>query len=110
MDDHVRYLALLVLCLVITAPLEFLGRGVYRRVGALARSVLPVLVVFVGWDVLAVARGEWYFAAAFTLPARLPGGLPGEEVLFFAVVPICGLLTFEAVSALLRRGSALRRR
>jgi lycopene beta-cyclase len=102
-DDHVRYLALLALCLVLTAPLEFLGRGVYRRFGALVRTVLPVLAVFVAWDVVAVAGGEWSFAPAFTVPLRLPGGLPIEEVLFFAVVPVCALLTYEAVSALLPR-------
>lgn len=112
MDDHVRYLALLVLCLVLTAPLEFLGRGVYRRPGALVRSVLPVLLVFVVWDVAAVARGDWSFSPVFTLPPRLPGGLPVEEVLFFAVVPVCALLTYEAVSRLLPKGrrAAARRR
>jgi hypothetical protein len=30
---------------------------------------------------------------------RLPGGIPLEEVLFFVVVPICAILTLEAVRA-----------
>jgi hypothetical protein len=32
----------------------------------------------------------------------LPGGLPLDEVLFFIVVPVCAILGFEAVRAVLR--------
>jgi hypothetical protein len=33
----------------------------------------------------------------------IPFQLPIEEVLFFLVIPVCGLLTYNAVSAILER-------
>ncbi|WP_309114241.1 lycopene cyclase domain-containing protein [Saccharothrix sp.] len=102
--DRWQYLGVLVACLVVTFPLEFVGAGVYRRWRLLARVLLPVLVVFTAWDLVAIARGHWTFSAAFTSGLVLPGALPVEEVLFFLVVPVCGLLTFEAVDALARGG------
>jgi len=57
----------------------------------------PVLIVFVGWDLYAVAHGHWAFDAQQTLGLRLPGGLPAEELAFFVVVPVCAVLALEAV-------------
>lgn len=99
MDDRWHYLAVLVACLLLTAPLERLGAGVYRRFDAVARTLLPVVAVFGVWDVVAIARGHWTFSAKFTLGLVLPGGMPVEELLFFLVIPLCALLTYEAVRA-----------
>jgi lycopene cyclase domain-containing protein len=95
---HLAYLAVLVCCLLGTLPLElWLGARVYRRPRRLLLTLLPVLVVFVGWDLYAVAAGHWAFDAAQTVGLVLPGGVPVEEVLFFLVVPTCAVLAFEAV-------------
>jgi lycopene cyclase domain-containing protein len=59
--------------------------------------------VFVAWDLAALAAGHWTYDPRQTLPVRLPGGLPVEEVLFFLVVPVCAVLGFEAVRAVLGR-------
>ncbi|MFL6099667.1 MAG: lycopene cyclase domain-containing protein [Actinomycetales bacterium] len=101
---HLSYLAMLAFCLAGTAPLElFLHVGVYRRWRRLLLTLLPVVPVFVAWDLYAVDRGQWSFDRAQTLGVRLPsgllGGLPVEEVLFFLVVPIAAVLTLEAVQA-----------
>jgi lycopene cyclase domain-containing protein len=95
---HLTYLALLVGCLVVTAPLElFLGVRVYARWRRLLLALLPEFVVFVAWVLYAIAQGHWAYDAGQTLGLRLPGGIPFEEVLFFLVVPVCAVLTFEAV-------------
>ena len=95
---HLTYAALLVGCLVVTAPLElFLGVRVYARWRRLAVAVLPTSVVFVGWVLYAIAAGHWDYSAARTLDVRLPGGIPVEEVGFFLVVPVCAVLALEAV-------------
>ena len=94
------YVAMLAFCLLGTLPLELvLHVGVYRRVRRLVLTVLPVLPVFVAWDVYAVSRGHWHFDRSQLLGAVLPGGLPVEEVAFFVVVPIAAVLTIEAVRA-----------
>ncbi|PXX56341.1 lycopene cyclase domain-containing protein [Nocardia tenerifensis] len=100
---HSHYLLILICCLVLTAPLEFLGSGVYRRPRRLLAALLPVVAVFVAWDLLAIAGGVWDFDHRYVLGIWLPGSMPVEELLFFVVVPLCGLLTFVAVETLLGR-------
>lgn len=56
---------------------------------------LPV-VLFVVWDVVAIARGHWTFTERYVTGWELPGSLPVEELAFFLVIPVCALLTFEA--------------
>lgn len=88
-------------CVLVTLPLEFvLGARVYRRPRRLIMTLLPVVAIFALWDEIAANRGHWSYSEQYITGWALPGGLPVEELLFFIVVPICGLLTFEAVSIL----------
>jgi lycopene cyclase domain-containing protein len=98
--SHLTYLALLAACLLATAPLELvLHVGVYRQWRRLLLTLVPVVVVFVAWDVYAIGRGMWRYDAAYLVGVTLPGRLPLEELLFFLVIPICAVLTYEAVLA-----------
>lgn len=105
--DHFQYLILMTCCLAVTAPLEFLGARVYRQPARLARAVLPIAIVFLAWDALAIAGRVWTYNPRYLTGVRLPFSIPGEELVFFLVVPTCGLLTYGCVQALLPR---LRRR
>ncbi len=104
--DRWQYLMVLGACLLSTLPLEFFGKGVYRQPRRLVAAVLPVALVFVIWDFIAVAADVWWYNPRYFLGLIAPGGLPLEELLFFIVVPICGLLTYSAVESML---SVLRR-
>ena len=85
-------------CLVITLPLEFvLGARVYRRFRALAYAVVPVVLVFSVWDIVGIMRDHWTYNPRFVTGVRLVFEMPLEELVFFLVIPICGLLTYEAV-------------
>lgn len=107
--DRWQYLALMAACLLVTLPLEFvLGARVYRRPRRLLLAVVPVALLFVAWDVLAIRRDHWSFSPEFTTGILLPGGIPLEEVVFFLVIPLCGLLTYEAVGTILARRRAAR--
>ncbi|PXY35701.1 lycopene cyclase domain-containing protein [Prauserella flavalba] len=99
--DHLHYLLVLAACLAVTLPLEFLGAGVYRRPRRLVRAVLPAAALFAGWDLAAIAGGVWHIDPRYTLGVYVLPGMPLEELLFFVVIPLCGLLTFEAVRATL---------
>ena len=105
--DRWQYLMVLGACLLITAPLELFGSGVYRQSRRAAAAVLPVAAVFLIWDAIAVAAHVWSYNPRYILGVIAPGDVPLEEVLFFVVIPLCGLLTYSAVDSLL---SALRRR
>jgi lycopene beta-cyclase len=103
--DRFQYLILMGLCLLITLPLEFvLGARVWRRPRRLATALLPAFAVFVSWDLWASATGTWGFDEQYTIGVTLPGGMVIEELVFFLVVPICGLLTLEAVRIILGGG------
>ena len=103
---HLAYLGVLAACLAGTAWLEVvLHTGVYRRWRRLLLTLAPVLVVFVAWDVYAIGQHQWTFDPRRTTGIVLPGRLPIEELLFFVVIPICSVLSFEAVRHV-RRWSA----
>ena len=96
--DRFQYLALMAGCLLLTLPLEFwLAARVYRRPRRLLLAVVPVAGAFIAWDLFAIRRDHWTFSPEYTTGVLLPGGIPLEEVVFFLVIPICGLLTYEGV-------------
>ena len=100
---HWQYLFVLAACLAITLPLELLGPGVYRQPWRTACAIIPVALVFVIWDAIAVAAGVWTYNPLYVTGVELWGRIPIEELLFFVVIPLCGLLTYNAVEALLKR-------
>ena len=92
------YLSVLLACLLGTAWLEyFLRTKVYRRIIRLVLTIVPVLVVFSFWDAYAIAQGHWTFDPRFITGINLIANIPLDEILFFIVIPICAILSFEAV-------------
>ena len=107
--DRWQYIIVLGLCVLVTLPLELgpprlgLGVRVWRQPRRLFLSIAPVWAVFVAWDIWATLEGTWSFADRYTVGVRLPGDLALEELAFFIVVPVCGLLTLETVRNMLAR-------
>ena len=89
---------MLVVVLLGTLPLHrFYRLSVLRRPLRLLAAIVPAAVLFVAWDLAATAAGQWHFDPAQTFAVRL-WGLPLEEYAFFVVIPLAGILTFEAVT------------
>ena len=73
MDDRFQYLLLMAGCLIITLPLEFgLRARVYRRPRRLLLSLLPVLAIFLVWDVVGIVRRHWWYSESYTTGIRFP--------------------------------------
>jgi lycopene cyclase domain-containing protein len=101
---HLTYLAVLAGCLAGAVWLEPVLRvGVLRQWRRLLLTLVPVVFLFGGWDLAAIAARHWTFDRAQTIGILLPGRLPLEELLFFVVVPVCAILGFEAVRRRLDR-------
>ncbi|MCL8027590.1 lycopene cyclase domain-containing protein [Nocardioides bruguierae] len=101
--QHYEYLILMGLCLAITLPLEFvLSARVWRRPKLLLMALIPLVIAYSVWDVVMIALGSWGYSEQHTTGVLLPFEMPLEELAFFVVVPICGLLTYEAVGNVLR--------
>jgi lycopene cyclase domain-containing protein len=63
----------------------------------LVLSILPVLLVFSIWDAYAIAQNHWKFDSRFITGINVIANIPLDEILFFIVIPICAILSFEAV-------------
>ena len=100
--NHYQYLLLMGLCVLVTLPLELVvGARVWRRPRRLVGALWVPVLLFSAEDIIAIARHHWRYARAFTTGWLLPGRLPVEELVFFIVIPICAVLTLEAVRRLL---------
>ena len=96
--SHFAYIGVLVFCLCGTAWLETaLRTRVYRRWYRLVLTIVPVGVIFTVWDKYAIAQNHWSFDQRHISTVRIWSTVPLDEVLFFIVIPICAILTLEAV-------------
>lgn len=96
--SHLLYVGVLLACLLGTAPLEIVLRvRVYRQWRRLLLAVLPTFIVFVVWDLDAIRARHWTYREHWMTTVLLPGRLPLDEAVFFLVVPVCAVLTLEAV-------------
>lgn len=92
------YLAVLAFIFVGSAWLEVaLRTRVLRRWRRLLLSLVVPLAIFLIWDVWAIASGYWSIDPERTVGVNLFGVLPLEELLFFIIVPLAGILSLEAV-------------
>jgi lycopene cyclase domain-containing protein len=108
--DRYQYLLLMGACVLVTLPLEVLFRArVWRRPRRLLAAMWAPVLLFSVWDVVAIARDHWSYSPRYTTGWELPFRLPVEELVFFVVIPICGLLTLEAVRWILGTGRWHRR-
>jgi lycopene cyclase domain-containing protein len=109
--DHLQYLLVMAGCVLATLPLELVfGARVWRRPRRLLTVLVAPVVIFCAWDVAAIAHHQWSYAARYVTGVDLPGHLPIEEVVFFVVVPVCAILTFEVVARMLGPDRHLPRR
>ena len=59
------------------------------------------LLIFLVWDAIAIARDHWDYNPKYVTGWELPFDLPVEELSFFLVIPMCSLLTLQAVRRVL---------
>ena len=98
-----EYLLLMAGCLLITLPLELvLGARVYARWRLMLLALLPTVLIFSVWDIVGIIRLHWTYNIDFITGIHL-WVMPLEELVFFLVIPICALLTYEAVGTVLQR-------
>ena len=94
------YMAMLIFTVFGSFWLEiFLKVRVLRRVRRWLLSILPIALLFVGWDAYAISRHQWHFDLTQILQVYGPFNIPLEEYLFFIIVPIAAIMTLEAVRA-----------
>ena len=97
--EKLSYVAMLAFTICGSFWLEVVLKvGVLRRWQRAATSILPIALLFIGWDAYAIRCGHWFFDRNQILGIYGPFGIPLEEYLFFIVVPMAALMTIEAVT------------
>jgi lycopene cyclase domain-containing protein len=81
----------------------FLSALLIKQVGGIKLSfrralmaILPVLLIFVAWDVLATELGHWSFGLDKMLGIVVLNQ-PLEELAFFLVIPLFYIVVWEAI-------------
>lgn len=73
---------------------------VLRRIGLTLMTILPVSAFFLLWDWFAIHSKHWDFDYSQMLGIIGPFNIPIEEFLFFVIVPLAIILTYEGVTRL----------
>ena len=76
--------------------------GLYRKRTSLWFAIAGMSVPFWIWDVVAAARGHWWFNVQYVTGVQWLG-LPCEEWLFFPVVGFVSIFTWESTKLLWNR-------
>jgi len=86
------------LCVIIPTFLFSFDKKIrfYRKFPALFFAILWGGGMFVFWDIIATARGDWGFNPHYVSGVRWLG-LPLEELLFFIVVPYSCFFIYEVI-------------
>lgn len=93
------YLGVLLFIVLGTVWLEFIiGARVLRKPLRLILAISPVFLGLVIWDIYAISQGHWWFNEKYVTGWQI-GIVPIEELLFFLVVPVAAIYSFEAVRA-----------
>lgn len=98
------YVAMLLFVIFGSWWLEFAFKiRVLRRPRLLITAILPVSIVFLGWDAFAINQDHWTFDNDQILGIIGPFNIPLEEYLFFFIIPIAAVLTLEGVKVVIKR-------
>ena len=96
--SHLSYFGVLVVCATASLSLEYFMRTrVLLRTRRLVMALIPSIIVFSAWDMYAIAREHWTFNPKMMTGIETIGHIPIEEIAFFVVIPLCSILTLEAV-------------
>lgn len=63
----------------------------------LAQTQLAILVIYLSWDTWAIAKKSWFFDSQQIVNVDVLPKVPLEELLFFLVVPIMTILSYQAL-------------
>lgn len=98
METTFLYLAIVLASLAIPLLRSFEPRiAFYKSYNALFAAIVLVAIPFLIWDAVFTHYQIWGFNARYILGLKF-AGLPLEEILFFIVIPYCGVFVYRVLN------------
>ncbi len=95
---HLSYLAVLAFVAVCAFGINL---GFRLQIGKHWRELvvtqIAIIIIYLSWDTWAIARKSWFFDARQILNITVLPKVPLEELLFFVVVPVTTILSYQAL-------------
>jgi len=70
---------------------------ILRRWPELLLTEFSIIVIYLSWDTWAIAKNNWFFDTHQILNIDVLPKVPLEELLFFIIVPLTTILTYQAL-------------
>ncbi len=71
--------------------------GITKKLKQFLLMDAVIIVVYLAWDIWAIFKKSWYFDGNQIIGINFFSRLPIEEILFFVIVPLMGVLTYLAL-------------
>ena len=95
---HLRYMAVLLFIALCGFDVNFFFKVKITRLWrAFLLTDICIVISYLLWDYWAIVKGNWYFDQRQILTIHLLPKVPLEELLFFIVVPLTTIITYQAL-------------
>lgn len=95
---HLSYLAVIAFVTICALGIN-LGFGL--RIGKRWRELIltesAIVIIYLSWDTWAIAKKNWFFDTHQIVNINVLPKVPLEELLFFIVVPLTIILSYQAL-------------
>lgn len=108
---HLSYLAVIVFIALCAFGINF---GFRLRIGKRWRELIltqfAIVIIYLSWDTWAIAKKNWFFDSNQIVNVDVLPKVPLEELLFFIIVPLTIILSYQALLKLTGWGEKGRER
>ena len=95
---HLSYMAVIAFVSICALGVNFAFRlRIARHWRELLLTQFAILVIYLSWDTWAIAKKNWFFDTHQIVNVDVLPKVPLEELLFFIVVPLTIILSYQAL-------------
>lgn len=95
---HLAYLAVIAFVAICAVGVNLgFGLRIGKRWRELLLTELFIVIIYLSWDTWAIAQKNWFFDTRQIVNIDILPKVPLEELLFFIVVPLTIILSYQAL-------------
>ena len=96
--SHLSYFAVLTFVAICAFGIN-LGFGLHigKHWKELLLTQMAIVIIYLSWDAWAIAKHNWFFDVRQIVNVYVLPKVPLEELLFFIVVPLTTILSYQAL-------------